>query len=107
MSITQADTPCWHLVYLDGPTKGEPGEAHYATNAEAEDAADIEDAALEPSPLSSPCFTATCDGCGYVLDEDGVTVEHHPTREDAVKAAAGGEWAERDDDLICPTCNGA
>lgn len=111
MSITQTDTPCWHLIHTDGPTVGEPferdtaGEAHYSTKEEAQGAAEIEEYALEPRQVADTgCFTAKCAQCDYVLDEDDGAVHHHPSREDAVKAALGGEWSERGDDLICPNC---
>lgn len=114
MSITQTDTPCWHLIHTDGPAKGgsfetdTAGEAHYSTQNEAQATTRDEDAALEPRLVADTgCFTVKCGQCDYVLDEDDGAVHHHPTREDAMTAAMGGAWSERGDDLICPACNGA
>ncbi len=95
MPIVTEPAPCWRLVDPDGKDYPEdPGAAHHATRAEAEEALPYwskDGPALAVQQYETPCVMLLCDGCGDDPQDDEFGIIHFP---DVATAHSAADWYE-------------
>lgn len=107
--------PCW-IIRRHGESDESANERHYFTEQHARDlAATVAkegETRLTIEQLDTPCITLTCQGCGYVIDEDDEGVVHFESIKEAHEYAVGllGDEIVFAGDLLArcgPDCTGA
>lgn len=114
--ITPACTrPCFELVYSNGePVDTGDCIPHFPDHASAAQAAPgyrvtgdvpspINGETPIPQQLPVGCVVISCDGCGYLIDEDDATT-HHFLPEETAGAIQAWEWTSTGDHTLCPGC---
>ena len=98
---TETTAPCWVLTNDDGPS-----EEHFRTE---EMAADFATRCLEGAwtshRLDHVCVTVSCEGCGYVYDEEGDGIAHFTGLVEAEKFLPDAEgWVHTPEGWLCQPC---